>query len=247
MSSLLATNNSAIETATGASAVEPGVTQVGTSGATDWEKRYKDLQSFHDRETAKLRTDLKTAQNSTFVPPSTVEDIEAFKVEHPDLFNMIQTLSDQRAQSRSHDVSTQVQTLAQDSQMTKADLARAAILKSHPDFAVIVNSPEFRIWATEQDTSIQDGIYRNPDNAKLAIAVLDMYKAAVATSSKNSSSTQDTASSADAINTGSSQADPKGNKIWKGSEIKALSPAQYEKLEEQIDQAWEEGRVDLSQ
>jgi hypothetical protein len=244
MSSLLATNSSSAEATSGAQKVDSSVTQVGTSQATDWEKRYKDLQSFHDRETAKLRTDLKGAKASMFVPPSTPEEMEAFRLENPALFNMILSVSDQRAQSRSADVTDKVEELSQDNQKTKSDLAREAILKAHPDFAEVVNSPEFRIWATGQDSAIQDGIYRNSDNARLANAILDMYKAQ-ATGSKTNSSNQ-AASAADAVNTGSSQGTPEGKKVWKGSEIKSLSPKQYEKLEDEIDQAWDEGRVDMN-
>jgi hypothetical protein len=37
--------------------------------------------------------------------------------------------------------------------------------------------------------------------------------------------------------------EPKQAKIWTEKEILALSPAEFDRLEKEIDKAWEEGRI----
>ncbi len=251
MTSLLATTPSATnETTTqtdGTPIVETGATQTGGGGNSDginWEKRYKDLQSYSDRTLSQVKSDLKQAQASTFVVPNSPEEIEAFKAENPAVYNMINTLANQRAKDLVGDVSQRVDAVEVSNTKTAGQLAKAAILARYPDFAQIVNSPEFKAWASTQTPEIQNWIYNNPDNASLAIAALDMFKAQATDRNDSSSPNQDSA--ADAVSTNSSP-DVKGKgKIWTGTEIQKLTPQQYEKHEEAIDTAWEEGRVNMN-
>ncbi len=250
MTSLLATatieNTETSTQSTGAPIVENGVTQTnggGNSDGTNWEKRYKDLQSYSDRTVNSLKGELKQAQASAFVVPNSPEEVEAFKAENPAVYNMINTLANQRAKELVGDVSERVDAVEVTATKSKAQMAKAAIMERYPDFAQIVNSDGFKAWAPTVSPEIRGWIYNNPDNASLAIAALDLFKAQAG--NKNESSNSNQASAADAISTNSSPDVQAAGKIWKGSEIKKLSPQQYEKYEDAIDQAWAENRVNM--
>lgn len=217
----------------------------GTSDGINWEKRYRDLQSYADKEKARLAQELASAKKSSFTPPSTPEEIEVFKREHPEVFNMIQTLAYQQVSASADEINQKVDNVSKDTSKTKAQLAKAEIIGKYPNFVEIVRSTEFKVWASTQTPEVQGWIYSNPDNATLAITALDLFQAQAG--NKNDSSTSShTGSAADAVSRGSTPEIKGKGKIWKGSEIKALSPQQYEKLEEEIDLAWEEGRVNLN-
>jgi hypothetical protein len=251
MSSLLATTSTDADESTtnsnGTPAVESGTTQAnsgGNSEGVNWEKRYKDLQSYHDREKTRLSQEVKQAQSAGMTVPTTPEEMEAFKKDNAVLYNMMLTVARQESQSSSSEANERIEAVAHTVGATKAQLAKTAILESHPDFATVVNSKDFKVWASAAPQEVQDWIYRNPDNAGLAIAALDRYKAQAG--NKNNSKGSSNASAADAISSGSSPDIQGTGKIWKGSEIKKLSPKQYEKYEDDIDTAFTEGRVDMN-
>ena len=252
MSSLLATTSiDNTETTTqpdGAPIVENGATQKGGGGnsdGTNWEKRYKDLQSYSDRTIGQLKGDLKQAHDTTPSIPSTPEEMEAFRVENPRVYNMILSVARQETAATATQVNERVDAVTEKVGVSKAQLAKAAILAKYPDFGQIVGSPDFKAWAEAQKPEIQNWIYRNPDNSVLAIAALDLFKSQAG--NKNNSNSSSQASAADAIVTNSSPDSGMGDtKVWKGSEIKSLSPKQYEKYEDEIDQAYSDGRVDMN-
>ena len=123
--------------------------------------------------------------------------------------------------------------------------AQTALQEKHPDFAEIRNSDDFHTWAEDQPVQIQDWIYNNPNNVGLAVKALDLYKleTGISTTKKTKKSPQSSVNAADFVSTKTTTVDTKEPKIWSQREIAAMSMRDYDKFEEEIDQAMAEGRV----
>jgi hypothetical protein len=210
----------------------------------DWEKRYRDLQSYSDKQLNTLRQDLVTSQQSQ-VSLSSPEEVADFMERNPDQYRMMQTIAREAGVSVTAPITSKLESIETHTNEAKGNRAKEAILKIHPDFNQIVGSTEFHDWAQGQTQEVQKWVYENPNNADLAITALDLYKAK--TGVKNDTKSKkalDTA--ADAVTTSRTPDVSGGRKIWKASEIKGLHPKEFEKLESEIDLAYDEGRVDFN-
>ena len=125
--------------------------------------------------------------------------------------------------------------------------AEQTLAEKHPDFGQIRESEQFHAWAKAQPDAIQDWVYNNPNNVELAVKAIDLYKleAGIKTSERTpaKSQTSTTASAADMVSTKTTAVEAKEAKVWSQREIAALSMAEYDKYEKEIDQAIMEGRV----
>lgn len=221
----------------------------GTPAGSNWQKRYKDLQAFHDREVAKMKQELAAAQTEKFELPTTPEKLEEFRGKHPELFNIIKAVAMQEGKQVGDRIRTDVDGLRQSVTKSQAQLLREQIKDVHPDFTTIVASEEFNSWVDGKSVTIQGWVRNNPDNAELAIAALDMYKAETGYSSERKAAKKESTPSADAaqaIKTGGSPQIKSEKKIWKASEVAALHPKEFAKYEAEIDLAMEEDRIDFN-
>ena len=115
-------------------------------------------------------------------------------------------------------------------------------------FSEIRQSDQFHTWAKSQPEAIQEWVYNNPDNVELAVKAIDLYKLEndipmVTQSTSEKSQTSAKASAADMVSTKTTSVDAKQPKVWSQREIAALSMAEYDKYEKEIDAAIMEGRV----
>ena len=126
--------------------------------------------------------------------------------------------------------------------------AEKNLREKHPDFDEIRNSDEFQDWATVQPEAIKDWIFNNPDDATLASRALDLFKKDIGldvqpvTQSK-SNSKQTRQSAADMISTKTTSVKPNQQRVWSETEIAAMSVAEFDKFEEDISNAMQEGRI----
>ena len=128
--------------------------------------------------------------------------------------------------------------------------AESGLRETHPDFEDIRGSEQFHDWAKEQPEQIQDWIYKNSMDAKLASKAIDLFKleqgiATPSVQSKRSQQRQSTpGTAADLVSTKTTTVDAaQPQKIWTEREIAAMSMDQFDKYEEEINQAVSEGRV----
>lgn len=227
-----------------------------SSKGDNWEKRYKDLQSFHSKRENDLRGKIKELEtaDSSFKAPTTPDQMNAFKDEHPEVYNMMLTLAHQKASEATQGISAQLQTFEEERMMTDFTDAQSKIKAAYPDFIETVQSSDFQTWAQNQPAQIQQWIYNNPDDPALAIIALDRYKAtrdAAATQVAQAAHLEEEAqadalSAAQAVGTTSAPITTGGAKIWTASEIKAMSSANWAKHSEDIDQAYLENRVNFN-
>jgi hypothetical protein len=218
----------------------------------DWEKRYKDLQSFQSKRESELRTKVAEleAADSSFHAPTTPEEMEAFKEEHTNAYNAMLTIAREQATEATQGINAQLQTFEEDRMMNEYAQAQEVIRASHSDFSEVVNSTEFQAWAQNQKPHIQEWIFNNPNNPDLAITALDMYKASrdadTAHLEKETKKKASTRSAAESVGSSTAPTISDGKTIWTKSQIQALTSAEWSTHEADIEKAYLEGRVNFN-
>ncbi len=230
-------------------ASDQGNAQASEQPVHNWEKRYKDLQSFNSRKINELTKQIESLQVQG-VPkvqaPRTPEEMETFKQANPDMYAVIQHMATEISQTQLKGYDQTMGAMQNDLLDTKMERAELTIKAAHPDFELIVESPQFAAWADRQTATVQDWIYNNPDNPELAIQALSLYKY----ESGQTQTTQDTSNGADEFvsNTQGGNVETTSlnhpARIWKASEIRSMSPADFAKWDETIKLAQAENRID---
>lgn len=233
----------------------------------DWEKRYKDLQSFHtktvEQQKSEITTLKATAKPNEFVVPKTAEELAAFSKDNPETFQFIQTIAHDIAAKQVEPIVGRLNSAESALQEEVDSKSLDQLLLKHPDFEAIDASPEFQAWLPLQATHIQSLIYDNPDDASKISTVLDLFKGStgwgVNAGNTSASSTQQEVNNqaAQAIDTGStatgdvaSAVDPRISNpqyIWSEKEIGLMHPSVYAQYSDAIDLALSEGRVQIGQ
>ena len=218
-----------------------------------FKKRYDDLKRHYDSTLGKhkdevrtLRTQLEQSANK-IVPPKSKEELEAWKKEYPDVYQMVETIAIDKADSRAQEIETKYQNLQAQQEQLAQEKAEVELLKLHPDFQEIRQKDDFHEWAAKQDTVIQDWLYENRANAQLAGRAIDLYKMDKGLGKYSNKQEKDikkeAAKAVSKTRKAESTEGAKPKKIWSNAEISKMTVNEYEKYEEEIDKAIREGRI----
>lgn len=221
---------------------------------TNYKKRYDDLKKHYDEKVAdfkqkELELQARAEETNVELPKlRSPEDLEQFKTKYPDLFETVETVAYLKSEEKTKALEAKLQALQEREANIVRKEAEESLRDRHPDFEDIKGDDAFHAWANEQPEQIQGWIYNNPDNVPLAIKAIDLYKletgkGAQASSKRTKSKSQSSSSAADMISTRTTSIDSKEPKVWTRKEIASLSMADYDKYEQEIDQAVMEGRV----
>jgi hypothetical protein len=218
---------------------------------TNYKKRYDDLKKHYDQKISEFKQreqELEAVARSAqpqYQPPKSLEDLQRFESEYPDLYDTIETVAHMRSEEQMNALQQKLSVIEKrEAEMSKRD-AELALRERHPDFEDIRGDDNFHEWAKTQPEEIQRWIYKNPDNVSLASRAIDLYKMenniAIKKSSRPSQLSRSNA--ADMVSTKTTGVEPQQAKIWTQREIAALSLDEYDRYEEEIDRAIQEGRV----
>ena len=183
--------------------------------------------------------------------PKTAEELENFRNQYPDVYDVVETISSLKANDRVSEVEEHLEVLRQKEEEAERITAEKQLSALHPDFKELKESDDFLRWLEEQPSSISDGVYRNNTDVRWAARVIDLYKADVGqttTKSRRSGSKKNQRAEAaqavtrTAANRGLESLGP-DKKVWTVEEISRLKPWEFEKYEKEIDSASREGRV----
>jgi len=216
----------------------------------DYKKRYDDLKRHYDKKLTEFEEEkrqLETATQQANVPmPKTVEELEEFKTQYPDVYGVVETVAAMQASERTSELQKELEVIKEREKETVVQAAYRELTNNHPDFDDIKTDEKFLEWLQEQPESISDGIYNNNTDARWASRVLDLYKADAGISKRKTSKAKaDAATSVRAPRAREITSEQGGDKrIWKASEIRGLKPWEFEKLESELDSARQEGRID---
>ena len=218
-----------------------------------FKKRYDDLKRHYDSTIQKHKEDLASLkaqlESSThqFVPPKSKEELESWRREYPDVYQMIETIAITKADARAKEVEDKYSSLQKQQEQIAKEKAEVELLKIHPDFNDLRQKDDFHQWAENQDPTIQGWLYENTSNAKLAARAIDLYKMDRGISSLSKQEEKDIkreAAKAISKTKKSTDSDVPKKKVWTISEISKLKPYEYERYEKEIDLARAEGRIE---
>jgi len=207
----------------------------------DWEKRYKDLQSYHDKTRNNLERQLSDLKSKTgeFVLPRTKEELEDFKARNPEHFGTIETVAHMMVQD-------QIKPLQTELHEAKRQAAVAELQKAHPDFVQYANDDNFKAWAEAEGLS--SWLAEELDPSK-PIRALTFYKNFLATQAQQqqpitAQPTVDPAAQAVNVNSGApTPTGTEGIKAYSREQIEKMSTAEYEANYDDIMKAYAAGMV----
>ena len=215
----------------------------------DYKKRYDDLKKHYDSKLNEFKSReeelLSQVNTPEYTAPKTEEELEKFKNDYPDVYEVVETVAHLQSESKAKVLEERLSKLQErENQLIRQD-AEKRLMDRHPDFEDIRNSDDFHGWAKEQPKSIQDWIYSNADDADLASRALDLFKKdfGIDLPKAKSSSKPTRKSAADMVSTKTTSIEPTQQKIWSEKEIAAMSVAEFDKYEEEISNAMQEGRI----
>ena len=223
---------------------------------TNYKKRYDDLKKHYDDRVSQFKQKEQQfvaearASQPGYEAPKSVEELEEFKKEFPDLYETVETVAHMQSERKVEDLQGQLSAIQQRETEILRREAETSLRSRHPDFEDIRGDKSFHSWAKEQPDEIQKWVYNNPNNIELASKAIDLYKLEngirVSQPQRQSQQTQQSkgGSAADLVSTKTTTVDAaQGQKIWTEREISAMSLDQFDALEDEINQAVTEGRV----
>jgi hypothetical protein len=239
--------------ATPQAAPEEEQTEAPKRKRTNYKKRYDDLKKHYDDKVSSFKqreqeflADARAGQPQ-YEAPKSVEDLEKFRQEYPDLYETVETVAHLQSERQVSELQGQLSAI----QQREADIVRreaeTSLRERHPDFENIRGDEGFHTWAKEQPDEIQDWVYKNPNNIELASKAIDLYKmenGVQPPQSRRQSQRSKEGSAADLVSTKTTTVDTaQGSKIWTEREIAAMSLDEFDAHENEINQALTEGRV----
>ena len=216
----------------------------------NYKKRYDDLKKHYDYKLNEFKTreqellEEATKNRTEYKAPKTVEELEEFKNNYPDVYEVVETVAHMQSESKAKVLEERLSKLQErENQLIRQD-AEKRLMDRHPDFEDIKNSDDFHEWAKQQPLAIQDWVYKNANDADLASRALDLFKRDIGMDiPKETKSVSRTQSAADMVSTKTTSVEPKQAKVWSEREIAALSMDEFDKYEEEISNAMQEGRI----
>jgi chemotaxis protein histidine kinase CheA len=221
----------------------------------NYKKRYDDLKKHYDSKLNEFRSreqeliNEATASRPEYKAPKTVEELEQFKAQYPDVYDVVETVSHLSSEAKVEELNSKIAALQERESAALRREAESELYNKHPDFSELRDSDEFHDWAKSQPEDIQAWVYNNPNNVRLASRAIDLFKQDMGlTSNEKIQAQQKSRSSssraADMVSTKTTTIDATAEpKIWTQEEIAALPMDEFDRLESEIDRALEEGRV----
>lgn len=217
-----------------------------------FKKRYGDLRRhMGEKETEwkdKLETLEKRIKGESVVLPKSDQDIEEWANKYPDVAGIVETIATKKAKEMFSLAESRFEELdAKEAEMSRVS-AENAIREAHSDFDKLKESDDFHDWVDAQPKWAQDALYENSDDPDSVIRIIDLYKIDNNLTKSDYSAKRKAAASA--IKKGKKtkvvENDSKGS--FTESQIAKMSASEYEKQEEEINNAIRSGKFiyDLS-
>jgi hypothetical protein len=208
-------------------------------------RHYDSTLGKHKDEVRTLRTQLESSTKQ-FVPPKSKDELESWRKEYPDVYEMVETIAMNKADTRAQEMETKYQNLQVQQEQINREKAEVELLKAHPDFQDIRSKDEFHEWAAKQDPVIQGWLYENTSNSSLASRAIDLYKmdkGVSKLSKKQETAVKKEAAKAITKTAKATESELPKKKVWSNAAISKMSVNEYAKHEEDIDKAVREGRI----
>lgn len=224
--------------------------------ATDWQKRYSDLRSYTEKEKTRFAAEkealanslrereeaLEQAKQQAVKMPTTPEEFEAFKSKYGHLVDVMRTIAIQEASSSKTEYEKLTKQAMERTKALEAEKAFSKLLSIHPDAETLRTDSAFIEWVNIQIPAVRKLI--ESDKVDEVARGIDIYKKDIGFIKETpAQKAAKQAAAARNVPTNSQiEVGPKTGKIWKASEVKALSRTEYGKRENEILAALADGR-----
>lgn len=231
--------------------------EADTSETTDlapeeatFKKRYGDLRRYAQRkqdelkaENAKLRQQIEeTAKKATPKLPTTPEELEVWRKNYPDVYNIVRSIALQTVEEGQTKLKPKIEEFENLRADVNRERAHLTLRKYHPDMDELQDDVNFHHWMDKQPKYLQSLIYDTMDDPHAAARVIDLYKAECKIVDAGTKDTAKKAAQSVKVNA-KPDASNDGKRVFKESEINKMHPKEYERLELEIDKAHREGRI----
>ena len=219
---------------------------VGVEDAV-FKKRYDDLKRHYDETISKHKDEvlkLKKEKEAVASKPifKSKEELEEWRKDYPDMYDSVMQMTTEATMKAKQEMQEELLQIKKQQTALARDRAEVELAKKHPDFKDIRDSADFHDWASVQDSTIQSWLYDNTDNPKAAARAIDLYKYDRGLSDKKVKYDAKK-EAAKAVSKTKPSETPTEKKVWKWSDIQKMKPEVYAKLENEIDIAHKEGRI----
>jgi len=220
----------------------------------NYKKRYDDLKTHYDARLNEFKAREQeliqeaVSNRPEYKAPKSPEELEKFKNEYPDVYEVVESVAHMQSENQVAELQTRLDAMQnRETEILKRE-AEKDLREKHPDFDEIRNSDDFQDWANLQPEAIKDWIFNNPNDATLASRALDLFKKDIGlevqqVTQPTSNSKKTAQSAADMISTKTTSVDTNQQRVWSEREIAAMSVAEFDKFEEEISNAMQEGRI----
>lgn len=222
-----------------------------------YKKRYGDLrrhmaqvEADYTRRITELEQKFNTRANSDIGLPqdASEDDLKEWLQSYPKVAAIVTKIARMEAGEASRVAHEANDKLAKTEYELAKEKAVNVIREKHPDWDVVIKSPEFWAWVDTQDEWVDHSITKEI-NARKAIDVLDLYKLR-AGQTKPAPKKLDNQAGAAAVNPRSAAPNPNSGERYDflESDIEKMSHKEYERKEAAIEAAIRDGRIkyDLS-
>lgn len=193
----------------------------------NWKKRYSDQQRYVTQlknEKTVLEQEIVKLREKPLDLPTTKEELDAFKRDHPALANNIISLLRLEVSERDKDLTEKLKNLDKKDAAVNTEAKIQEVLKVHPDAKRIKASQEFADWFALQSPGTR-ALFESIDPQDW-VRGINIYKEDAGIQTAKSKKTD----AATAVNqTSSTDTKPDNNKkVWKSSEVAAMSDSEYD-------------------
>jgi hypothetical protein len=214
-----------------------------------FKKRYGDIRTLQQTQKkefedklAEMQRQLDAATKKEMKLPTSEEEIEAWATKYPQVAKIVESIAMKKAKEQSaqyEDRFAEIENMKVDALRQKAE---AQLIKAHPDWEDIREDDAFHAWADEQPKAVQDALYENETDGKLAAWAVGLYKQEMGISKAKKASPKDAAK---AVGTKSERSSPDASNskgVIYESQVAKMSAHEYEKNADAIAEAIQSGK-----
>jgi len=242
---------------------EPAVQNVEED---NYRKRYGDLRRYlAARETAfnarvaELEKQIMDQTRKGVQLPASEEEVTEWMKTYPDVARTVETIAIKRAQEAARAVEGRLMEVERRERAAARRSAEIELRRVHPDLDQIKVNPAFGEWASQQPAWIQQALFGDHNDWQSCARAIDLYKADVARANPPQDKRgpgrprkDEQAAAAEVVNVRERTVPAEqfgGKRIWKESEVRRLRGKEFDRYEDEINEARREGRLvyDLTQ
>lgn len=213
-----------------------------------FKKRYGDLRKLQQQQKAEfdarlneLQKQLESATKKEMQLPTSEQEIEAWASKYPQVAKIVESIAMKKAKEQASQYESKFAEIESMKHEALRQKAEADLYKLHPDWDSIRDDDAFHAWAESQPKAVQDALYENDTDGKLAAWAVGLYKQEMGIRTSKPSA-RDAAKS---IGTKSERSSPdaSGTKgVIYESQVNKMSAREYERNADAIAEAIRSGK-----